>query len=109
MSKTVSSRLEDEEIEQLNQIASEESIDRSTLIRKFLLQQIKEYKMKKVSEFYRKGLMSLQEAATQADVSLYNMMDYVQKEKIFPPSQSEEEIMQDINTSRKIFEKLKSK
>jgi metal-responsive CopG/Arc/MetJ family transcriptional regulator len=107
MSKTVSSRLEDKEIDQLNQIADEESIDRSTLIRKFLRQQIKEYEMKKVGEYYRKGVMSLQEAATQAKVSLYEMMDYAQKEKIFPPTQSTEEIMQDLKNSTGIFEKLK--
>lgn len=107
MSKTVSSRLEDEEVEHLNKIASDEGIDRSTLIRKFLLQQIKEYDMKKVAEYYRKGLISLQEAATQAKVTLYEMMDYVQKEKIFPPVQSTEEIMQDLDNSKKIFGKLK--
>lgn len=106
MSKTVSSRLEDEEIEQLNEIAHDESIDRSTLIRKFLLQQIREYKMKKVAEYYRKGIMSLQEAATKVNVSLYEMMDYVQKEKIYPPTQSTEEILQDLKNSTQIFEKL---
>jgi predicted HTH domain antitoxin len=107
MSKTVSSRLEDEEIQQLNEIADDESIDRSTLIRKFLLQQMKEYQMKKVAEYYRKGLMSLQEAATKAKVSLYEMMDYIQKEKIYAPAQSTEEIMQDLKNSKDIFEKLK--
>ena len=99
--------MEDNEVELLNRIADEESIDRSALIRKFLLQQMKEYQMKKVAEYYRKGLVSLQEAATSAKVSLYEMMDYFQKEKIAPPAQSTEEIMQDLNNSKKIFEKLK--
>ena len=107
MSKTVSSRMQDDEIEQLNQIANEESIDRSTLIRKFLLQQMKEYEMKKVGEGYRKGIMSLQEAATQAKVSIYEMMDYVQKEKIFPPAQSTTEIMEDVEESKALFKRLR--
>jgi predicted HTH domain antitoxin len=70
---------------------------------------MREYEMKKVAEFHRKGLMSLREAATHAKVSLYDMMDYVQKEKIFPPAQSEEEIKQDLKDSQLIFNKLKLK
>ncbi|MHA1683043.1 MAG: hypothetical protein ACTSUE_19045 [Promethearchaeota archaeon] len=74
-----------------------EKIDRSSLIRKFILEQIKIYEMRRVSEYYRKGLMSLQEATTEADVSLYEMMDYLQKERIRPPIQSKEEILRDID------------
>ncbi len=51
--------------------------------------------------------MSMQEAATQAKVSLYEMMDYIQKEKISPPNQSVDEIMQDLKNSQIIFKKLK--
>ena len=73
MSKTISTRLEDSEVEKLDKITKIEKIDRSSLIRKFLLEQIKIYEMKRVSEYYRKGLMSLQEAATEAEVSLYEI------------------------------------
>ena len=97
MSKTISTRLEDNEVEKLDKITRMEKIDRSSLIRKFLLEQIKIYEMKRVSEYYRKGLMSLQEAATEAEVSLYEMMDYLQKERIRPPIQSKEEIQEDID------------
>lgn len=107
MSKTISARLENDEVDLLNQIAEDERIDRSALIRKFLLQQIKEYEMKKVAEYYRKGLVSLQEAAFQAHVNLYMMMDYLQKEKITPPPQSTEEIEHDLSYSKKIFDQLK--
>lgn len=107
MSKTISARLEEGEIDELNEIADDEKVDRSTLIRKFLLQQIKEYKMKKVADFYRKGLMSLQEAATKAKVTLYEMMDYFQKEKVYPPAQSTDEIQQDLSNAKKIFGLLK--
>ncbi len=97
MSKTISTRLEDNEIEKLDKITGREKIDRSSLIRKFLLEQMKLYEMKRVSEYYRKGLMSLQEAATSADVSLYEMMDYLQKERIRPPPQSKKEIQDEID------------
>ena len=58
MSKTISTRLEDNEDEKLDKITGMEKIDRSSLIRKFLLEQIKIYEMKRVSEYYRKGLIS---------------------------------------------------
>ena len=102
MTKIVSTRLNEEEVKILNKIAKLENVDRSGLIRKFLLQQIKEYNIRKMAEFCRKGVISLQEAATAATVSLYEMMDYVQKEKIYFPSQSEDEILNEIKESEEI-------
>ncbi len=64
MTDVVSTRLDEKEIEELNQICEKERIDRSALIRKFLLAQIAEYRMKEAGEKYRKGLVSLAEAAT---------------------------------------------
>ena len=40
MSKTVSTRLNEDEKEKLDQISNEEHIDRSTLIRKFIIEHI---------------------------------------------------------------------
>ena len=107
MSKTVSSRLEEEEVRILNQIAKEEHMDRSSLIRKFLLSQIEQFNMKKMANYYRKGTASLQEAANQARVTIYQMMDYLEAEKITPPSQSDEEINQDLKRSERVFKKIR--
>ncbi|GAB4318967.1 MAG: hypothetical protein Kow0069_22300 [Promethearchaeota archaeon] len=93
----MSTRLEEREVEKLDEIARVEKIDRSALVRKFVLEQVKVYEMKRASEFYRKGLMSLQEAATVAGVSVYEMMDYLQKEKVRPPLQSAAEIKEEID------------
>jgi predicted HTH domain antitoxin len=103
MSKTVSTRLNEDEKEKLDQISNEEHIDRSTLIRKFIIEQLKLYEMKKKGELYRKGLVSLQEAAYTAGVSLYEMMDYVRKEEIHPPRQSYQEIQEEIDEAQKYF------
>ena len=97
--------MSEEEIELLNEIAEKENIDRSGLIRKFLIQQMKRYHLKKFAEFYRKGVISLQEAATAAKVSIYEMMEYVETEKIRPPVQSEEEILAEIEESSSIMKK----
>jgi predicted HTH domain antitoxin len=103
MSKTISTRIEDEDAEKLEKIAKKENIDRSALIRKFILQKLKEYEIKQMTELYQKGIVSLQEAASQANVSLYEIMEYVQKENIRPPDQAKEEIIAEIEDSKKYF------
>nr|MDO8118986.1 ribbon-helix-helix protein, CopG family [Candidatus Sigynarchaeota archaeon] len=106
MSRTVSTRLEDDELRRLDEITAREHIDRSSLIRKFVLEQIKRYDMKIAADFYRKGLMSLQEAASSAKVSIYEMMEHVQQERIRPPVQSSDEIEKDIAESGVIFKRM---
>ena len=107
MTDVVSTRLDEKEIEELNQISEKERMDRSSLIRKFLLAQIEEYRLKEVGENYRKGLVSLAEAATLANVSIYKMMEYIEREKIQSPPLSESEMEDDLKRSKKIFEQIK--
>ena len=103
MTNIISTRLDEKEIEELNQICEKERIDRSALIRKFLLAQITEYRMKEAGEKYRKGLVSLAEAATLAKVSIYDMMEYVEREKIQSPALTDEEMEEDLKSAKKLF------
>ena len=103
MSNTVSTRLESDEKTKLDSIAQEEHLDRSTLIRKFVLEQIKLYEMNKWGQAYQKGTVSLQEASSLANVSLYEMMEYVQKENMRPPRQSKSEIEAEIDESLRLL------
>ena len=103
MSKTISTRIDDENAEKLEKIAEKENIDRSALVRKFILQKLKEYEIEQMTKLYQKGVVSLQEAASQANVSLYEIMEYVQKENIHPPDQAKEEIIAEIEDSKKYF------
>ena len=104
MTGVVSTRLDEKEIEELNQISEKEGIDRSSLIRKFLLTQIEEYRLKEVSEKYRKGLVSLAEAAVLAKVSIYKMMEHVEREKIQAPPLSNSEMEEELERSKNLFE-----
>lgn len=104
MTDVISTRLDEKEIEKLNQISKKERIDRSSLIRKFLLTQIEEYKLKEVGENYRKGLVSLAEAAVLAKVSIYKMMEYVEREKIQAPPLSNSEMEEELEKSKKLYE-----
>ncbi len=100
MSKIVSTRLDAQDIEDLNEIAKRESLDRAALMRKFLRDEIKQYRMHKAGDLYRKGVASLQEAATSARVSLWEMMEYVERENIQPPEETKEEIREDLARAR---------
>ncbi len=106
MSKTISIRLDDKDAEKLEKIAEKESLDRAALVRKFILQKLKEYEVRQMADLYQKGVVSLQEAASQANVSLYEMMEYIQKENIHPPEQSKEEILSEIEESKKYFNEV---
>lgn len=109
MSDVVSTRLKKDEIKELNEISENERIDKSALIRKFLLNQIVVYRLKQMGEKYRKGLVSLAEAATLAKVSVYDMMEYIQREKIQPPALSKEEMEEELKNAQKILSPKKKK
>lgn len=107
MTGVVSTRLDEKEIKELNEISKREHIDRSSLIRKFLLAQIQEYRLRESGEKYRKGLVSMAEAATLAKVSIYKIMEYVEREKIQAPSLTDPEMEEDLKQSKKLFEEIK--
>ncbi len=59
-----------------------------------------------MGELYSKGVLSLQEAATKAKVSIYQMMKYIEQKKIRPPSETEEELNNELVRTQAL---LKSK
>ena len=56
---------------------------------------------------YRKGLISLAEAAILSKVSIYDMMEYIEREKIQPPSLTDEEMEDELKNATILFEKMK--
>lgn len=101
--KLISTRIEEEYIKEIEQIALEESIDKSSLIRKWIISKIKEYRMQKAAEKYRKGLVSLEEAAVFAKVSLWEILDYIRENNIWPPVESDEELEEEFKLSKKFL------
>ena len=106
MTDVVSTRLKKKEIKELNEISEKERIDRSALMRKFLLAQITEYKLKEAGEIYRKGVISLAEAATLAEVSIYVMMDYIERERIQVKALSDEEMEKELIKAKNLFKDM---
>ncbi|MGV9203016.1 MAG: UPF0175 family protein [Promethearchaeia archaeon] len=68
---------------------------------------MKEYRMREAGEKFRKGLVSLAEAANLAEVSIYEMMEYIDREKIRSASLSEEEMEVELKESKHLFKKIR--
>jgi predicted HTH domain antitoxin len=107
VSKIISTRMNEEEVEALNKIAEREHLDRAALVRKFVMEMLKSYRIREFAEYYRKGLVSLQEAATAAKVTLYEMMDHVGRERIMPPAETDAELRDDLERSKGILKALR--
>ncbi len=75
-------RVPKKHLEQLNKISKEEGIDRSTALRKVLDIGLKEYRREKAIERYRKGKISIGNAAEEAGLSIFEMYDVLEAEKI---------------------------
>ncbi len=101
MTKTINTKLSEDELRLLDEIAEKEKLDREILVKKFLLQQLEEYKIQEFAELYRKGIVSLQEAASGANVSVYKMMEYLQKEHIRAPKQDKNDFDNELQRSIK--------
>ena len=99
MSKAVSTRLNEKELKKIEQVAKKENIDRSALIRKFVLNSLKEYSMADSARLYQQGIISLAEAATKAEVTIWEMMEYVESKNIRPPTEKPEEIIKELRTN----------
>ena len=102
MTKAVSTRVSEETAEKLDEIAEEEHLDRATLLRKMLEEDIEEYLKSKAAESYETGEKSIEDAAEKAGVSVWEMIDYTQKHNITPPAEDTEELEKEYNESEKI-------
>ncbi len=107
MSDTVKTDIDKEILSRIEQIAKQEHLEREILLRKWLLEKLDEYEMKKQAELYNKGLVSLAEGSTQANVSIYKFMDYLQQQKIKPPEQTLDEIKDEFKKAKELINSWK--
>lgn len=77
MPVTVTTRVEDDLAETIDQIAKTENMDRSTVIRRFLSKAVKNWLLEKNLEQYDAGKITLWQAAKRSGISLWEMIDEV--------------------------------
>ncbi|MBN2157707.1 MAG: UPF0175 family protein [Candidatus Lokiarchaeota archaeon] len=68
-------------------------------------EKVKEMRMTRIAESYRNGTLSLQEAATAAKVSIYEMMEFTEKHQIYPKELSDQEMEEHFKYAKKILRK----
>jgi predicted HTH domain antitoxin len=85
MPVTVTTRIEDKLARLIDQIAGEEGMDRSTVIRRFLSRAVRDWRIEKSLKEYEEGKITLWQAATRCDLSLWEIIDEVRKREVHVP------------------------
>ncbi len=78
----VGSRLPLEMVADLELIERAEQSDRSTTVRKLLRRAVADWKKEHYARQYGDGKLTLARAASEASVSLWEMMDYLHRHKV---------------------------
>ena len=73
-------RIPDNLLEQLELIAIEEQLDRTTVARKILAEGIGQWRLKHALKLYEKGQVTKERAAEMAGVSIYDIMDELRRQ-----------------------------
>lgn len=80
--KVLTTRVDEEIMEDLDKIGKEEKTDRSEVTRKLLANAIAEWKLKKALEKISKSEWTIRRAADFADLSYYQMLEEMKKHNI---------------------------
>jgi predicted HTH domain antitoxin len=87
---TVTTRVEEELAKIIDSIAKREGMDRSTVIRRFLLRAVKDWLIEKSLDEYEEGKLTLWQAAEKCGLSLWEVINEVKKREIHVPYTLEE-------------------
>jgi len=87
---TVTTRVEEQLAKIIDSIAEREGMDRSTVIRRFLLKAVKDWLIQRSLEEYEQGKLTLWQAAEKCGLSLWEMIDEVKKRSVHVPYTLEE-------------------
>lgn len=90
MPVTVTTRVEEKLAKIIDSIAKREGMDRSTVIRRFLLRAVKDWLIEKSLDEYEEGKLTLWQAAEKCGLSLWEMINEVKKREIHVPYTLEE-------------------
>lgn len=90
MPKTITSRVDDKLVKLIDKIAQEEGMDRSTVIRRFLISSTKEWLIEKNLKKYEEGKITLWQAAEYCELTIWEMIAEVKKRGVKVPYDSKE-------------------
>jgi len=79
MAKTVTTRIDDQYVNKIDEMAARKGVDRSALLRLFLINSVREQTIRDSLEDYQSGAITLWEAAQQCNLTLWEMIKEVEK------------------------------
>ncbi len=82
MGKTITSRLSDKMVEEIEKIAELENLDKSSVIRRLLSKAIPDWKLKYALKLYQNKEISLGKAAELSSLSIWEFLEYLAEKKI---------------------------
>jgi len=90
MAVTFTTRIEEDLAKLIDDVSKEEGMDRSTVIRRFLMKAAKDYLIEKNLKEYEQGKITLWQAATKCSISLWEIILEAGKREIHVPYTLEE-------------------
>mgnify|MGYP001055601404 CR=1 FL=1 len=85
MPVTITTRVKEELAKLIDQIAKKEGMDRSTVLRRFLLKATKEWLIEESLKDYEDSKITLWQAAKRCNLSLWEMIEEVKERSIHIP------------------------
>ncbi len=90
MPVTYTTRIEEDLAKVIDEVSKEEGMDRSTVIRRFLMKAVKEWLIERSLEDYEQGKVTLWQAAARCGLSLWEIVIEARKREIHVPYTLEE-------------------
>ncbi|MEK6907195.1 MAG: UPF0175 family protein [Nanoarchaeota archaeon] len=96
MASTISVRLESNILKDLDKVENKWQTDRSEVIRRLLINAVKNWKIKDALERLKERKITISEAAKDAEVSLWEMIDLAKHENIDWIEYNKEDLKRDL-------------
>ena len=96
MAQTVSVRLSEESLREVDRLAERLKTDRSEALRRFIERGLREARIDDAIDRLRKGRISVGRAAEMAGITLYEMLDLVRRQHI-PSGYGPEDLERDLH------------
>ena len=85
MPVTLTTRVDDELAKLIDEIAKQEGMDRSTVMRRFLAKAVKDWLIEKSLKDYEEGKITLWQAAERCGLTLWEIIEEARKREIHVP------------------------
>jgi len=95
MTATVSTRIEEKILSEIDEISKEKQMDRASLLRNLIVEGLSIEKKKKVMSMYKERRISMAKAAEMLNIDLWQMIDIIKEENLYI-DYTEEELKEDL-------------